>query len=326
MQYLRRGRLAALAMLGGLLLSASAQAQDFPVKGKPMTIIVPYAAGGVADAGARLMAAALEKEFGTPVQVANKPGAASQVGLTELLRSKPDGYTLSTAALPTVTTHYLDPTRGAVYTRKDFQLIANHHYTPNVLAVRTESPWKTLKDFVEAARQKPESIKIGDPGLLSVPHFLVLMLEKAGGVKFASVHFSGSAPAITALLGGHIDALAGGTVDALQHKNAGTFRVLGIAIDTTDKSMPDVQPIRAQGYDVFAATHTGIVAPAGVPKDVVEKLTKAIRKVIESPEHQKQLEQMGVTPAYRDPETYEKIWIDTEKSVKPLLDSLAEKK
>ena len=317
--------LAALAAIVAVLCGA-AKADEFPVKGKPIMIIVPYAPGGVADAGARLMAAGLEKEFGTPVQVVNKPGAASQIGLSELARAKPDGYTLSTAALPTVTTHYLDPSRDVPYGRKDFQLIANHHYTPNVLAVRSDSPWKTLNEFVEAARQKPMSVRIGDPGLLSVPHFLVLMLEKASGAKFTSVHFGGSAPAITALLGSHIDALAGGTVDALQHKNAGTFRVLGIAVDTVDKSMPDVQPIRAQGFDVFAATHTGIVAPAGVPKDVVEKLTIAIQKVIDSPEHQKKLQEMGVTPAYRDPETYSKIWAETETTVKPLLETFAQKK
>jgi tripartite-type tricarboxylate transporter receptor subunit TctC len=325
MSHVKHGFLAALA-LAAALFGAAAQAQDFPVKGKPITIIVPYAPGGVADAGARLMAAALEKEFGTPVQVVNKPGAASQIGLTELARSKPDGYTLSTAALPTVTTHYLDPSREAPYGRKDFTLIANHHYTPNVLAVRSDSPWKTLNEFIDAAKQKPMSIRIGDPGLLSVPHFLVLMLERASGAKFTSIHFGGSAPAITALLGNHLDALAGGTVDALQHKNAGTFRVLGIAVDAADKSMPDVQPFRAQGFDVFAATHTGIVAPAGVPKDVVEKLTTTIKKVIESPEHQKKLEEMGATPAYRDPETYSKIWADTEKDVKPILESVAAEK
>jgi tripartite-type tricarboxylate transporter receptor subunit TctC len=314
------------AALAAWVTAAPVAAQDFPVKGRPITIIVPYAPGGVADAGARLLAVGLEKELGTPVVVNNKPGAASQIGLTELSRSKPDGYTLSTAALPTVTTHYLDPSREAPYGRKDFQLVANHHYTPNVLAVRSDSPWKTLKDFVDAAREKPQAIRIGDPGLLSVPHFLVLMLERSANVKFTSVHFGGSAPAITALLGGHLDALAGGTVDALQHKNAGTFRVLGIAIDTTDKSMPDVQPIRAQGFDVFAATYTGLVAPAGTPKAVVDTLTQAIRKAIESPDHQKKLEEMGVTPAYRDPDAYSKIWSDTEANVKPLLESLAAQK
>ena len=101
---------------------------------------------------------------------------------------------------------------------------------------------------------------------------------------------------------------------------------LGIAVDQPDKSMPDVQTFRSLGYDVFAATHTGIVAPAGVPPQVVDKLTKAIKKVIDSPEHQKKLEEMGVPPAYLDPQAYEKIWVATETSVKPLLESLVEKK
>src|SRR5687767_10414709 len=116
-------RLSLAAILAASGMVAGAMAQEFPVKGKPITIMVPFSAGGVTDTSARMMAAEFEKELGTPVQVVNKPGANSQVGLSELVRAKPDGYTLSYATLPTVTTHYLDPTRGAVYTRKDFQPI-----------------------------------------------------------------------------------------------------------------------------------------------------------------------------------------------------------
>src|SRR5262245_36939079 len=118
-------RLACALALAGAAVAApdAALAQAFPVKGKPITIIVPYAGGGVTDTGARLMAAGLEKELGTPVQVVNKVGAASQLGLTELVRSAPDGYTLSYAVLPTVVTHYYDPARGAIYNRDSFQPI-----------------------------------------------------------------------------------------------------------------------------------------------------------------------------------------------------------
>jgi hypothetical protein len=121
-------------------------------------------------------------------------GAASQLALTELTRATPDGYTLSYAVLPTVTTHYLDPTRAAVYTRASFQPIGMHHLTWMMLAVQTESPHKTLKELVEAARAKPESIRISDSGLMAVPHTQVVMLELVTGVRFASVHFNGGAP------------------------------------------------------------------------------------------------------------------------------------
>ena len=308
------------------LLASGAWAQDFPVKGKPITIIVPYAAGGVTDTGARVLAAAMEKELGTPVQVVNKIGAASQIGLSELVRSAPDGHTLSYALLPTVVTHYLDPSRAAIYTRKDFQPVAMHHYAPNLLAVKSDSPYRTLKDLVDAARAKPESIRVGDPGLLSVPHVQAMMLEQAAGVRLASVHFGGGALSVTSLLGGHIDVLAGVTADVLPHKMSGAFRVLGVAAEQPDKSMPDVPTIRSQGYDVLAATWTGIVAPFGTPDRVIGALTKAIRKVIESPEHQKKLDELALGSAYLDPAAYAKLWIDTETRVKPLLEKLLEKK
>ena len=320
---------AALALALGLALAAvtsETSAQDFPVKGKPITLVVPYAAGGVTDVTARLMAAGLEKELGATVQVANKPGAASQLALTELTRATPDGYTLSYAVLPTVTTHYLDPTRAAVYTRANFQPIAMHHLTWMMLAVKTDSPYKTLKELVEAARAKPEGIRISDSGLMAVPHTQVVMLELVTGVRFASVHFTGGAPSVTALLGGHVEALAGSTADSLAHKKTGQFRVLGVAAEQPDPSMPDVPTMKSLGYDVVAASAAGILAPAGTPKPVVDKLTRAMKAVIESPEHQAKMKELGIGTFYQDPEGYTKYWIDTETRMRPLMEKVSQQK
>jgi tripartite-type tricarboxylate transporter receptor subunit TctC len=195
-----------------------------------------------------------------------------------------------------------------------------HHYVPQVLAVRTESPHKTLKDLVEAARAKPETIKISDSGLMAVPHSTVLMLQMAAGVKFASVHFGGGAPSVTALLGGHVDVLAGATADALPHKTSGAFRVLGVAAERPDASMPDVPTMKSQGYDVISASSTGIVAPAGTPPRVVEVLTQAMKKVIDSPQHQAELKKLGLAPNYLDPSGYAKLWADNENRVRPLIE------
>ncbi len=318
----RRGSLKVLAALAAAALAGPAFGADFPIEGKPISIIVPYGAGGVTDTAARMMASALEKELKTPVQVVNKVGAASQVGLTELVRAAPDGYTLSYAVLPTVVTHYLDQSRGAVYTRKDFQPIAMHHYTPMTLSVRSDSPWKSLKDLVEAAKAKPGTIRVSDSGLLANPHSSVLMLEHVSGAKFASVHFNGGAPSVTALLGGHVEAMAGGVADALQHKQSGTFRTLGVASDKPDPSMPDVPTMQSQGYDVLVASATGVLAPAKTPPEVVAKLTAAMKKVIELPEHQKQLSDFGVLPYYMEPKAYDAFWADTEVRMKPVMEAI----
>jgi tripartite-type tricarboxylate transporter receptor subunit TctC len=316
---------AALSVALGLALMAvtsGARAQEFPVKGKPITLIVPYAAGGVTDVTARLMAAGMEKELGTTVQVANKPGAASQLALTELARATPDGYTLSYAVLPTVTTHYLDPSRAAVYTRASFQPIGMHHLTWMMLAVQAEGPFKTLKDLVEAARAKPESIRISDSGLMAVPHTQVVMLELVTGVRFASVHFNGGAPSVTALLGNHVEVLAGSTADSLAHKKSGQFRVLGVAAEQPDPSMPDVPTMRSLGFDVVAASAAGILAPAGTPKPVVDKLTRTMKAVIDGADHQAKMKELGIGTYYRDPEGYTKYWIETESRMRPLMQKL----
>ena len=317
------------AMAGLAVLAASAQviaqADPFPQHGRPITLLVPYAPGGVTDTGARLMAAALEKELNTPVLVVNKPGAASQIGLAELARSKPDGYTLSYVVLPTVVTHYAVPGRDVTYTRTSFQPVAMHHYVPQTISVRADSPYKTLHDVVEAARKNPETISISDSGLMAVPHTQVLMLERVAGVHFTSVHFTGGAPSINALLGGHVDALAGATADALPYKQSGKFRVLAVAAEQPDKSMPEVPTMKSLGYDVVAASWTGIVAPAGTPADVVGTLTRAMKNVIESPEHQKRLQELALAPYYLDPAGYAALWQETEVRLKPILEQLQPK-
>jgi tripartite-type tricarboxylate transporter receptor subunit TctC len=300
---------------------APAQPAAFP-GGRPITLIVPYAAGGTTDAGARLLAARLEDELKTRVQVANRPGAASQAGLQALLASPPTGHTLSYAVLPTVITHYSDPGRQAPYARQDFQPVAHHHLIPAMVAVLADSPHRTLKDLVEAARANPGKVSISDSALLGNPHLTVLMLQRAAGVRFASVHFDGGAPSVTALLGGHVDAVAGGISDAVPHVRAGRFRVLGIAAEQESEFLPGVPTMKAQGYDVVSVSATGLVAPAATPREVVDALSAAIRRVVESDEHRQKLTALGVSPRYLDPEAYAAFWASYEARVAPVLKEL----
>ena len=182
------------------------------------------------------------------------------------------------------------------------------------------------KELVEAARAKPESIRISDSGLMAVPHTQVVMLELAAGVRFASVHFTGGAPSVTALLGGHVEALAGSTADSLAHRKSGQFRVLAVAAEEPDPTMPDVPTMKSQGFDVVAASAAGIVAPAGTPKPVVDRLTRAMKAVIDSAEHQAKMKDLGIPTYYRDPEGYAKYWIDTESRIRPLLQKIGQQR
>ena len=321
---MRRLGLSAFGLAASLLLALAspARAQDYPPGGRAITVIVPYAPGGGTDTSARQAMAILAQTLHATINVVNREGAASQVGLTELVRAKPDGLTLAYAVLPTVATHYLDPKRQAIYTRKSFQPIAMHWVSWMMLAVKADSPFRSLKDLVEAARAAPGAIKISDSGLLGTPHSAALALELAAGVRFSSVHFGGGAPSVTALLGGHVDVLAGGVSDGLPNLRAGNFRILGVASDVPDAAMPEIPTMRSQGYDVLMASIGGLVAPAGTPRPIVDRLSAEMKKIVESPEHRKQLADFGTAPYFHGPEEFDRLWQDNEARVTPLLAQL----
>lgn len=293
---------------------------DFPVKGKVITLIVAYPAGGTVDFTGRLLASQLEKELGTVVQVVNRPGAGSQVGITELVRSKPDGYTIGYTPIPSTITIYLDPERKAVFTRKDIQPVANHVVEPDVMAVSADSPYKTLKDVIDAARAKPDKVTVGFTGLMSHQHLAILQLEKVAGVKFAIVSFDGSAPALSALLGRHIDVQVADQGIFMSQVRSGGVRILGIMDKEESKYLPGVRTFESQGYPVYMGTTRFLSVPAGTPKGVVDTLSAAIKRVLDTEEHQQKLEAGAFTVRYMDPAQIETVWTEMEAQIKPLVE------
>ncbi len=315
--------LGATAILAALVTTTSASAQSYAA-GKTITFIVPYSAGGTSDTAARVLSEALEKELGATVQVLNRPGAASQVGLTELINSRPDGLTLAYGVLPTLLTHYLDPDREAPYKRDSFTPIAMHFQVPNLLAVQASSPYQNVGDLVAAAKAAPSTIKVGDTGVLGAPHLLVLILQGAADVKFASVHFQGGAPATTALLGGHTDVMSNAVSDVLPYVKTGEFRVLGIADSARSAALPDVPTLKEQGFEVFGVSSTAVLAPAGVPAEIVAELSAAMERIVSSDAHQAKLRELGITPMYKSAEGLLESWIEYEEQVGPALASAKE--
>ncbi|WP_170985187.1 tripartite tricarboxylate transporter substrate binding protein [Roseomonas sp. AR75] len=299
-----------------------AAAQSWPA-GRAITIIVPYAPGGGVDTAARMIAAGLERELSTGVQVLNRPGAGSQIGITEFLRSRPDGLTLAFAVLPTLITHYLDPSRRAPYTRADFRTVALHHISPVSFAVRSASPWPSIGNLVEAARARPEAISVSDSGLMATPHLGVLMLQMAAGVRFNSIHFNGGAPSVTALLGGHVDVLAGGGSDVLGPLSEGSFRVLGTTGEQRDPLLPGVPTLREQGLDVVVASAGGLLAPAGTPDEAVARLAEAVRAVMAAPAYDQAMRRFGLVPDWKGPADYAAYWERDEARMRPIMAALA---
>jgi len=305
--------------------AAPAKKVDYPQKGKLITMIEPHAAGGATDRAARVLAPLMEKELGTPIQIVNRPGAATQVGTAALAASKPDGYTVGYVILPNAITAYLDPERKATFTRKSFAPIAVHFGQPYLMAVLTDSPYKTMKDLVDAAKAKPESIKIGTTGIMGVGHLTILGLEKAAGAKFAAVHFDGAGPEGVALLGGHIDVATLGVVEVLPYFKAGKVRILGIADKRESSYFPGAKTMESQGYKVYFSTVAGIVAPAGTPREIVNVASGAIKRAMETEEHKKRMEEMACPATFMDPDEFAATWAAAEEQLRPLMEAAKQK-
>lgn len=295
------------------------QAVGFPEKGRSITFMVPFAAGGGSDLLVRALTPLLEKDLGVPIVNVAKPGAATQVAMTELVKSKADGYTISIATLVTTPVTYLDPERKASYTRKDLQPVANLVVEDMVLNIKADSPWKTVKDLVAAAKASPGRIRIGTTGLMGIGHLAGLALQQEAGVEFAFVHFEGSGPATTALLGGHVEATCTGAGAAFAHIKSGALRVAGYLDNQQSKFFPDIKPITEQGYKVAMPAAYGVVAPAGTPKAVVDRLGSALKAAVEDKEVEKRLAEIAFTPRYMDSEKFAAYWTESEASAEPLI-------
>lgn len=305
--------------------SSPAKKADYPSKGTTITLIVPWPPGGSVDTQGRVLATAMEKELGVPISVVNKPGAGTQIGLTELARSKPDGYTIGIITLPTALPTYLDPDRKPTYARKNFQSVAGYLAEANTLAVKVDSPFKTLKDLVDAAKATPGKVKVADAGLLTVTHLGLLLFQKAANVEFASVHFDGGAPALTALLGGHVDAQTGVVSQFLPSVKNGKVRVLGVMDRGESKFLPGVKTMEAQGYRAYMLSSSAMVGPSGLPGEVVATLDRAVRKAMDSDGVKKRMDEMGLPLGYTDAARYTTFWTDMEAELRPVMELAKQK-
>lgn len=305
-----------------LIVAPRLEAQEFPAKGRSITMIVPNSAGGGTDTAARLFAPLMEKDLGVPIQVVNKPGAGTQVGLSAAAAAKPDGYTLVWTVFPATSAIYLDPERKATFDRKGWTPIAIAYASPFAVAVRANSPYKTLRDFVEAAKAAPGQLKGGTTGFMTTGHFANIGFQRATGTTLAMVNFDGGAPELTALLGGHIEASFNSTGELLTHLKAGTLRVLAVLGDHKSEFLPEVETLKAQGYgseSVGAIVYVGLSAPAGVPPQIVDRLTNALRKAITDESVKGKMLALGNTLQYMSPREFAVFWDDLDSKLKPVI-------
>ncbi|MHB1159105.1 MAG: tripartite tricarboxylate transporter substrate binding protein [Chloroflexota bacterium] len=285
-------------------------------------MIVPYAPGGGTDANARMVAAGMEKVLGSPVQVVNKAGAGSQLGVTELVQAKPDGYTVGATSQPGTTLLYLDKERKAIFERKNFTPIATYGSDPQFLVVKADSPFKTTKDLIDAAKANPDKVKIGTSGLLGAEHVAIMLFAQLANIKPAAVHFEGSGPAATALMGGHIDAYVANMPTIASPYKAGQVRVLSVWDDNESALAPGVKTLKSEGFNVTARISRVMSAPAGTSKEIVDVLAGAIKKTVEDEAYKKKAAEMYLAPKFMGPEETLKAWADEEAIMRPLVETV----
>lgn len=283
--------LAMLPVCGGQSLAA-----EFPIR--PINLIVPYAAGGSSDLSARPYAEELGNVLKQPVIVVNKPGAGGAIGAAEVARAKGTGYTVLNASIGNVTIAPYTSNVGYDYT--SLKAVAQMTDIPLVLTVKADSPFKTLKDYVEFAKQNPGKLRYGSPGAGNIQHVTAEGWSKDIGIKLVHMPFEGANPAIAALLGGHVESTVTGVTEAAPHHNSGALRILGVT-SAARIEMVDVPTFKEQGYDLQAGIWYGVVAPASTPDDIVNVLAAALKKTYDSPKVQDAWKKLFLIPSYLGP-------------------------
>jgi len=295
-----------------------ARAQAYPTR--PVTLIVPFAAGGTTDVALRALATASEKHLGQSIVVENRTGAGGTLGPAQMAASsKPDGYTVSQLPitvfrLPFISRTSFDPT-------KDFTFIIGvTGYTFGVV-VRSDAPWKTFQDLLSDAAAKPGTITYGTPGAGTTPHITMERIAKLRSIKWVPVPFKGVAESTTALLGGHIDAVADSTGWAPQ-VNEGKFRLLVTWGAARTKNWPAVPTLREAGIDMVSNSPYGIGGPRGMNPEIVKVLHDAFRKGLDEPSNVATMAQLDQERFYLSSEEYQTFALQQIAQEKRMVEEL----
>ncbi len=310
----RRRALQAVA-LATALLAGGAFAEPWP--GKPVSLIVPFPAGGTTDVLARALADKLQQSLGQPVIVESKPGAGATVGADFVAKSRPDGYTLLVGAV-----HHT--IASSVYKKlpydfqKDFAPVTTIALVPNVLVVNAANPARTVADLVAQAKAQPGQVAYGSNGNGTAQHLIGTQFARVTGTDLMHIPYKGSGPLVTDLLGNQV-ALSFDTVTpVLQHIRSGKLRALAVTTGKRASALPDVPTLEEAGVPgISIGTWFGVLAPAATPRDIVARLNAEMVKVIQSPEFKKRMEEIGAEPVGNSAEQMAaQIRSETEKFAK----------
>jgi tripartite-type tricarboxylate transporter receptor subunit TctC len=300
-------RASALAFL--LLLAASSlAAQEYP--NRPITMIVPFPPGGVADTVARPVAEAMGHTLKQPVVVENRAGAGGGVGMGAAARATPDGYTvlLALSSISIIPEADKILKRAPMYELQQLRAVARFTADPTVLVVRADAPWRTAQEFIDDARRNPAKYSYGSSGNYGTMHVPMEMLKSNAKFFMLHVPYTGAGPAVLALLSGQVDALSTGPATVVQHIRAGRLRALAHWGEGRLASLPDVPSLTELGYPVQFAQWSGLFVPAGTPDAVVARLREAAQNAANDPKVVQTIGAAGSPMLYLDTPAFSRYW------------------
>jgi tripartite-type tricarboxylate transporter receptor subunit TctC len=314
-------RVSAIFLLVGALSPSAFPQGKYPTK--PITLIVGYPAGGSVDTCARPFANAASKVLGQPIVIVNKPGGASSVAMATLKNEKPDGYTLGLLITGAVMSQHM---RKVPYdTAKDFTPVMQYGVYLYGLVVRSDSPWKTFKEFIDYSKDNPGKIRYSTAGPGTPQHLVMERVAMKEKIKWTHIPFDGGGPAIANLLGRHVEA-ASQTTEWKKHVEAGTLRLLAVYGEKQMIDFPEVPTLLDLGYSIIAPSLGGVVGPRGLSSEVVETLHGAFKKAMDDADFIRISRQMDVPLVYRGPQEFAKHLSEMNEEVGSLINKLGLRK
>ncbi|HSQ03732.1 MAG TPA: tripartite tricarboxylate transporter substrate binding protein [Burkholderiales bacterium] len=306
----------ALLVVSLVAYAAAGFAQEhFP--SRPVTLIEPFPPGGFVDLTARPLAASMEKFLKQPVVVSNRPGASGAIGTALVANAKPDGYnaliTASTISMVPEADKLFD--RKPAYTLNQFAPIALIWTEPTYLIVRSESPWKSVKELVADARQRQGQLSYSSSGLYGVLHIPFEMFAVAAGIKMRHLPTNGGGPALTALLGGHVDMTAAGPATLTPHIKSGKIRALAGWGAKRHELLPDIPTFMELGYNIEYYTWVALFAPVETPEATMKVLRDAVHKSVEDPDFKATMVKLNTPLHYLDAPEFQKFWDSDAKRI-----------
>lgn len=290
-----------LSVAAGLLASP-VRAQEWP--SRPVTLIVPFAAGGNTDGIARMAAQRLSEALGGQFVVENRPGAGGAIAAELVAKAEPDGYTLFIAALPVMA---IVPAMNKVRydPQKNFAPISNIATNPFVLVVNKDMPVKSLKDFIDYVKARNGQLTYGSAGVGSLNHLSMALFLKKAGIEMTHVPYKGNAPALSDVIAGHVTAMFSNFSDALPQAASGNVRMIALSSDKRSPLAKDLPTVAESGFPDFnILTWNGLMAPANTPKAIVDKIATVLVDAVKDPKFAARLSEFGVDPLGNSPEEY----------------------